>query len=202
MKNFFRIIGIAFYVSGPLVVSFGTFSGLLLFLKVVFNVELSMEHQRTVYICYFVYLYLFAIRTEYKSLDKGGIREEDGITVTSNQKESLLRRIPLLSFLTGGVSALVDWILEKKKITFCDVFSRPSYWNDYPVDHKERPIIRMLKNNKSLEIRFPRSKRGLILVREAESDTGKFGEFHEESLLKWKEIFVLAPLSAFAQLIF
>jgi hypothetical protein len=93
----------------------------------------------------------------------------------------------------------VEWILEKNGIMLYDVFRRPSYWAVYSEEHRDYPIIRFLKGQRSIEIRFPKGRPGKLLVRETLTDSHAYGEFVEENLTSWWVLLPLVPLAFIRQ---
>jgi hypothetical protein len=197
MKKIARILLIVIEISGPLVVSFGTFQGLILFLEIFFFQEIKKADYYWIYILYFLALCVSIIISFYKTLDKEAERKEDNpnIEVTSSQPKR-----GVSTFLYGSISSALKWYLETKKITFCDVFSRPSHWDLFPNEHKDYPIIRMLKEKVSYEIRYPKGKKGKLLIRFTDKELGNYGDFREASMMQWREVFVLAPFTSIIQL--
>lgn len=195
------IIVIALSTSSPFIISFGTFSGLIVFLELYFfSLSIDKGDYKTVYSIYLVFLWIIAIYNTNSYREISGKKNEDRLSEDENSQRS--RNKVLKYFFTGGLSNLIDWWMERQGITLYDIFKRRSYWENYDLNQKEYPIIRFSKANSiSYEIRFPKSKRGKILIRETAPNEMAYGDFREENLISWWFIFPLVPLSFLRQLI-
>lgn len=197
------LVSILFSSSGIVVISFGTFSGLILAIETLFSTSISKTSYLSIYLWYLSFLFVAMLFGTYPIFDSGLKRGADSSLVETEQERidriarGIVRRQKIKVALLGGIPLLVDWILEKNKISFCDLFSRPRDWATYPEDHKEYPIFRLVKDGKSLEIRFPKKKPRYVLVRETLPESDLYGEFREELLWSWKVLFVITPFACF-----
>jgi len=196
---------VSFSITGPFIISFGTFAGLLQFIETFFGSEaVSVDFRPKIYCTYLAFLWIGAIYVEYSAHDRKVPRPEnsssdpsDGIVVVSNDPRASYGIFR--SFITGGISRLIAWILERDGITLYDVFRKPTYWDTYSEQHREYPIMRMNKGERRVEIRFPKQGPGRLLVRETLPGSDAFGEFAEEPLRNWWSLFLLAPIAFLRQ---
>lgn len=203
MNTFFLFLRITFSVSGPIIVSFGTYSGLLTFIAIFFGHQNTSPGTVTSYSAYLLFLYLTGILLEKKSFDQKISRKQDSAKTDPGQTQGI--QYTLIDLLSGGYSQLVNWVLEIDGVTFYDVFKRPPYWEKFDGGHKEYPIFRLEIRGESIEVRYPKGKSGKILLRTTPGDSQKFGEWQEKDLknLKyWKTLAVFAPWEYFKQRFF
>ena len=202
----FSVVRFVLSHTGPLIISFGTFPGLILFLEVFLNIVIPREKYFKIY---FYYLLFLSVSGEaIISFIKDRIIGTRDPKTTSNVGDTelgadLLRRQKILKVVFSfGLSNLKDWFLEKNGITFYDVFGRPSYWTTYPENQKESPIIRIHKKGKAIEIRFPKNLPGKVLVRETKPNSIEYEDlFKTETWENWKELFLLCPVDFLLQII-
>lgn len=203
MNSFRKIFFNSFLSTGPLIVSFGTFSGLILFLR-TFVANVSDSSFWWIYLIYIAFLYSVGIFFEFKSFAVVSDRVQNSADL---DVEVVGRRGPLSfvgswqGFLLGGVSNFIEVSLKNRGIQFLDVFRKPDYWTTEFVDFKDYPIIRMLKNGDSFEIRFKKGKKGVVYVRTADRENHSFGEFSEQRITSWPELFLIAPLATIVQIV-
>ena len=198
-----KILSISFLsITGPFIILFGTFSGLIVSLETIFGISIKSDCYRYYFWPYLFYIFLISLNVGLNSFNTGGIKSEnndtgsDAVVVTSEDN----MRSSWKHLLFGGYPLLVKWLLIKNGIFLYDVFARPDYWPEYPDTHEEYPIIRFYKNHKSTEIRFPKNLSRKVLVRETLLDSHTYGEFREESLFKWKILSLVAPLKFIMQI--
>lgn len=187
-------------LGGPIFVLFGTFSGMISSAEIVFNTTIQKQHYAYYLWSYFTILFIIATYAGVTSSKSSITQLENsippdrysGIIVTSVKAPKPF----WINLLNGWYPIFVNWIMSKNGVLLYDRFSRPSYWETYPADQEEYPIIRLYrKNNISTEIRFPIGKRGQVLVRETVLNSSEFGSFRLESIYKWKILFILSPWS-------
>lgn len=207
MKLFKNIVALAFSISGPFVISFGTFSGLLFIFEKVFgfkNIETNRFLCATIYIIYLIFLWVAAFINSYSNYKLGLASEQDSSDlgrVTPGQfiVQKLNRQQPIAIFFNGGITKVIDYVLEKNGITFIDVLEKPEHWKTFSPTLKEFPIFRLLKDGKSLEITFPKTKSNCISIREADPNTGAYGTANEEKLSDWFVLAFITPMSYIKQ---
>lgn len=200
MKHIGTFFKVTFSISGPLIISFGTYAGLLQVLDVS-GFENRTISDGWIYCGYLVLLYVGAVMAEFSLHDRQTLRlensvaEDNIVVITNSPQQGVLR-----SFFTAGLSRLIRWITEKNGIIFYDVFAWPSYWPRGDDEYRSFPIVRLHKQSESFEIRFPKSGNGRIHVRKTTPGNDRFGEFHDVSLKEWPVLFALAPFSSLRQL--
>lgn len=207
MKIFKSIVTLAFSISGPFVISFGTFSGLIFIIEKVFgfsNIETNRCAYVSIYSIYLLYLWVAAFINSSSNFKVGLAGDQNSseigrVTPGEFVVQKLNRQQPIAVFFSGGITKLIDYVLEKNGITFIDVLHKPDHWTTFSSDQKEFPIFRFLKDDKSLEITFPKSKPNCISLREADQSTGTYGPAKEEHLSDWNFLAFLTPLSYIKQ---
>lgn len=197
LVNFIRF---TISISGPFIISFGTYSGLLKFLEIFFQIKLYPDGSQNSYMLYLSFLYISGFLLEQKSFDLMITRksEEEDDRSTRGRKDPGI----IASLISGGYSQLVRWFLNKDGISFYDVFKKPSYWKDFPKEHKTYPIFRLEVQQESIEIRYHKAKKGKIVKRTTKKGTSKYGDWCELDLksLPFKDsLKVLAPVAYFHQ---
>lgn len=190
---FFRFVTFTFSVSGPFIISFGTYSGLIAFIGMFFDYQVPADKSKVFYTGYLLFLYIAGILTEKESFDAGIKRDPKKESLVKSLKKESRAKSAFVNFLSGGYSLIVEWVLEKKNITFYDVFKKPSHWENFEENHKLYPIFRLQMEDRSLEVRFPKHESGTILVRETLENSHTYGDWRKDELRNWSFLAVFAP---------
>lgn len=198
------LIKLSFSMTGPFIISFGTFSGLILFIEVMFNADIPKASYKSYYWGYLSFLWVVAAYNAFlfRQLSSHGSEgQASGDLVNPRTILDEYRRQRLIkNILTGGLASLVDWWMGRKNISIYDIFKKPSDWTNFDVNHREYPILRFTKNSKSYEVRFPKSGNAKLLVRETLPNEIQYGDFREESIWRWSFLFPLVPIRFIIQI--
>lgn len=98
------------------------------------------------------------------------------------------------AFLTLGLSKVADYFLNKAGVISYDYFKKPEHWGDFPSDHDEKMIYRILMSDGiAYEIRYLKGKQGRIVVRKTNKNDIHYGEFQEENVWDYKFLFWITP---------
>ncbi len=109
--NFLDLFRISFSATGPFILSFGTYSGLLIFIEVFFNHKIPAPGSKLSYVLYIAFLYIVGIFFEQKRFDSESDRNPQLAPATREVPTQQGQRSFFTNFLSGGYSYLVDWII-------------------------------------------------------------------------------------------